>query len=193
MSSVVNLVRKALSLPPQQLAARAYYRLSYQFKRDFTRWRDARFATYKTARFSGGLLRYVTPPPVAALAPHREVILALANLYCDHYVDLLGSGWVQVKHGMTCLGVEGHNYPAQHAAPLQTTPANAAYAQRVYNLIDKNYTPLDWHIDFKSGYRWSELAPSNTLVYGDKPGVDVKVPWELARAQHFLCWPMPMR
>jgi hypothetical protein len=178
--------RKALSMPPKQLAARIYFRLSYQFKRDFTRWRDARFSTYKTARLSDSLPSYVTPPTIEALEPHREIILALANLYCDHYFDLLGSGWVQVKHGMTCMGVEGHNYSvgAQHVAPLQTTPANLTYAQRVQNLIDKNYTPIDWHLDFKSGYRWSELAPSNTLKYGDKLGADVKVPWELARAQH---------
>jgi hypothetical protein len=180
----MRYVRKALSMPPHQLAARVYYRLSYQFKRDFTRWRDARFSTYKTAHFTSGVLRYVIPPSIDALEPHREVILALANLYCDHYFDLLGSGWVQVKHGMTCIGVEGHKYTMERAAGTTVTPANAAYAQRGQNLIDKNYTPLDWHIDFKSGYRWSELAPSNTLKYGDKLGVDVKVPWELARAQH---------
>ncbi len=182
-------LRKALSMPPQQLAGRVYQRLSYQFKVNFERWRDIRLPTYRTARFSGGLLRYVTAPTVTALEPHREVILALANLYCDHYFDLLGSGWVQVKHGMACRGVEGQRYTessvgAQHAMPLQTTPANTVYTQRVQNLIVKNYVPIDWHLDFKSGFRWSELTPSNAITYGDKLGVDVKVPWELARAQH---------
>jgi len=44
---------------------------------------------------------------------------------------------------------------------------------------------IDWHRDFKSGYRWEPV------FYGDVPiidlsrqGVDVKVPWELSRFQH---------
>jgi Heparinase II/III-like protein/Heparinase II/III N-terminus len=42
---------------------------------------------------------------------------------------------------------------------------------------------IDWHADFKTGRRWplrhSSLLP---VAYGD--GSDIKVPWELSRAQH---------
>ena len=45
---------------------------------------------------------------------------------------------------------------------------------------------IDWHCDFKSGFRWDR-----TMFY-DKvrkipvpPGVDIKVPWELSRCMHF--------
>lgn len=46
------------------------------------------------------------------------------------------------------------------------------------------YQPIDWHKDFKSGYRWSD-----TRLYLDIPltpiaGVDIKVPRELSRFQH---------
>jgi uncharacterized heparinase superfamily protein len=46
---------------------------------------------------------------------------------------------------------------------------------------------IDWHLDFKSGYRW-ELVPSETIDYAelDRPS-DVKVPWELSRGQHLTC------
>ena len=41
----------------------------------------------------------------------------------------------------------------------------------------KGYQPIDWHSDFKKGYRWDPR-------YGHIEGVDVKVPWELSRFQH---------
>jgi hypothetical protein len=50
--------------------------------------------------------------------------------------------------------------------------------------VDHNYTPIDWQLDFKSGFRWSENTWYLDIPFGHKPGVDIKVPWELARMQH---------
>jgi hypothetical protein len=36
----------------------------------------------------------------------------------------------------------------------------------------------------KSGYRWSAKKFYKDIKFGDKPGVDVKVPWGLSRMQH---------
>jgi hypothetical protein len=44
---------------------------------------------------------------------------------------------------------------------------------------------IDWHTDFKSGYRWDPALPYLDVRFGHLPGVDVKVPWELSRSQHF--------
>jgi hypothetical protein len=46
-------------------------------------------------------------------------------------------------------------------------------------------TPLPWHDDFKTGRRWP-LIYACDIQYNelDRP-TDVKVPWELSRAQHF--------
>ena len=43
---------------------------------------------------------------------------------------------------------------------------------------------IDWHRDFKSGFRWKPRTFSTRVRYGHDPGVDVKVPWELSRFQH---------
>ena len=43
---------------------------------------------------------------------------------------------------------------------------------------------IDWHRDFKSGYRWDPRTYYTRVRYGNTPGVDVKVPWELSRFQH---------
>jgi uncharacterized heparinase superfamily protein len=49
-------------------------------------------------------------------------------------------------------------------------------------------TPIDWHTDFKSGFRWP-LRPAREIAYADlgRPN-DVKVPWELSRLQ----WLVPV-
>ena len=50
--------------------------------------------------------------------------------------------------------------------------------------IGKGYQPLKWHEDFKSGYRWNKNIFFRFIRYGNKRGVDIKVPWELSRFQH---------
>lgn len=47
-----------------------------------------------------------------------------------------------------------------------------------------DYAPIDWQLDFKSGYRWSADLWHRDIRFGDVAGADVKVPWELARMQH---------
>lgn len=43
---------------------------------------------------------------------------------------------------------------------------------------------IDWHSDFKSGYRWNPKTFYRNICYGHTEGVDIKVPWELSRFQH---------
>ena len=46
---------------------------------------------------------------------------------------------------------------------------------------------LDWHTDFKSGYRWNPTVYWRRLSPAGYPGGhDIKVPWELSRCQHFV-------
>jgi hypothetical protein len=46
------------------------------------------------------------------------------------------------------------------------------------------YQPIDWHSDFKAGYRWDPQTFYKGIKYGRVKGVDIKVPWELSRFQH---------
>jgi hypothetical protein len=43
---------------------------------------------------------------------------------------------------------------------------------------------IDWHADFKTGRRWP-LRHGSLLRIAYDDGSDIKVPWELSRAQHF--------
>jgi len=61
-----------------------------------------------------------------------------------------------------------------------------------FNLLGSGKTKLseeiDWHLDFKSGFRWNPkeyyLGTGKHVTLDDDS--DVKVPWELSRCQHFV-------
>ena len=45
---------------------------------------------------------------------------------------------------------------------------------------------IDWHLDFKSGFRWDPSLPYTKVRSFTRPtGADIKVPWELSRCMHF--------
>lgn len=47
--------------------------------------------------------------------------------------------------------------------------------------------PIDWHCDFKSGFRWPPLKFYKRYITTDySNNADVKVPWELSRCHHHL-------
>ena len=170
------------------------------------RWRDARYPSYASAAPIGRLAAFFSPPPLAALRSQAGVILPLAEDVLSHRFDLLGSGPVIVRHGMACPGLEGIRFPPR-TAPLVGTaaaqpdtqgnwlsgrvnPANLDEAQHIWRLVDPEYQPIDWQLDFKSGYRWSERTWYGDIRYGDRPGADVILPWELGRGQSLpmLAW-----
>ncbi|MBI4491937.1 MAG: heparinase II/III family protein [Chloroflexi bacterium] len=194
-------VRYALSLPPRGVARKAIGLLLRELAALAQRQRDARRSTRvaPAAVPRGALYAYFRPVPLELLAPRAGQIAALAELYLGHRFDLLGSGWVQVRHGMVCRGLEGCRYAM--GGPVQADragrwlegrvqPANLAESRRLWGLVDAGYVPIDWHLDFKSGYRWAEATWYRDIPYGHRPGVDIKVPWELARMQHLpmLAW-----
>lgn len=45
---------------------------------------------------------------------------------------------------------------------------------------------IDWSRDFKSGHRWAERYMADLCLVDLSNDADVKVPWELARHQHFV-------
>lgn len=119
----------------------------------------------------------------------------LADFYMRHYFDLLGSGWVHNGFGEVYAGCEGYRYDMQVVSGADEDGAWLGNivpgkcledAKKIWRQISAGYQPIDWQVDFKSGYRWSAKTWYMDVEYGHKPGVDVKVPWELARMQHLV-------
>lgn len=132
-------------------------------------------------------------PEIAASSLDSAAVAEASRNVLEHRFDLLGSGPVVVEYAMACAGFGGVTYPG-HGAPADPAralnPGNRERARKLRTLIGAAYRPIDWQLDFKSGYRWREGRGAGTIRIGHLPGVDVKVPWELARMQHLthLAW-----
>lgn len=87
----------------------------------------------------------------------------LFNNYINHKYDILGSGWVNV------------NLQEQELLKKQ---ASATYSG--------SYKLINWYKDFKSGYVWSSKLFCKKIKIGKQKGVDIKIPWELARLHHLV-------
>ena len=100
---------------------------------------------------------------------------------------LLGTGRNFVEAAAACREL----FP--HAAEAKACQADLI-CDHVFDLLGSGpvrlsppgpaYRSIDWHRDFKSGYRWDPREPYGRIQYGLAEGVDIKVPWELSRFQH---------
>ena len=123
---------------------------------------------------------------------NRAYVHAIKN-YMDHKFDLLGSGWINVGYATTPRGIENIVFSQQ----VEITPdqegdwlkgyinsTNASISIEIWRKIKYPYRPIDWQLDFKSGYRWKQKSHSFDINPLGPLGTDIKVPWELARMQH---------
>jgi hypothetical protein len=123
-----------------------------------------------------------------------RALRVLIPLYLSHHQDLLGSGWVKIAHGEIYAGFSGNRYgpsPAVSSDRWRFELADelpAVCSSRSFQLLgmidDPHYQPIDWHVDFKSGYRWDPATWGRNISFDGKPGVDFKAPLELARMHH---------
>ena len=127
----------------------------------------------------------------------------IADRASDHRFDLLGSGWIKIDYYAACPGAFGHRYEMSAGKS-----AESEQLARMTQLLDESalhvgddspgleqlreaiagdeYRPIDWHLDFKSGYRWDPATWHMDVPFGDLGGVDIKVPWELSRGHHLV-------
>lgn len=143
---------------------------------------DAIFGKYYFLNIKFNSINSILQNPIDFLLSKADWVVA--NKYLNHYFDLLGSDWVQVSYGMCSKGFLGTRY---EPGPLFSTSLLEKNGVEIYNIrsnISTTYIPIDWQVDFKSGYRWSEKKWYRNISYGNLKGVDIKVPWELSRLQH---------
>jgi hypothetical protein len=190
MGARLALIRR---LPPGIVARRAFGLIERHASAVLRRGRDRRDPTYGRAAPEGPLLPLFETLPTAPLDAAAKWIIPAAELYRRHFFDLLGSGWYEIAHGMECPGMGDHRYPPGPAIVAdragnwlaeRINAANLPVSQRIWRLTDPDYRPIDWQLDIKSGYRWRESDWSEDIPIGQLPGVDIKLPWELARMQH---------
>ena len=132
--------------------------------------RDRRRGSYLpgASRHTGA--RYFQLPAPDHYGKWKTILRDLSENYLAHRFDILGSGWTEVR---------------REASPAETVnKSNRAVAAAIYGSIVGAYKPIDWHRDIKSGYRWQADVWYCDIRYRGLPGVDAKLPWELARMHH---------
>ena len=187
-------LRQVQTLPPQ-MVLRKTVGFFERVSGDWTRWvADTVAGSYGTER--PNLDSSVRIAIAAAdIPPDLEATLrTLGAEYLQHRFDLLGSGWTTPVYRYEASGFLGHCYaPRGPVAPDSAgngleaivNRSNLSRSRQVWRLIARNdYAPIDWQLDFRSGYRWSARRPSMRLSIPIDRGADVKVPWELGRLQH---------
>lgn len=128
---------------------------------------------------SYGLTPLARPLPPLTVTDHDGVLRRRALVAASHRFDLLGSGLVPVAHPAAKHPQWREGIAAGHHR------GNRKRAARLLGMIDTAaYQPIDWQLDFRSGHRWSETTWGGAVAYGHRPGIDIKVPWELGRLQH---------
>ncbi len=179
--------RQALSLPPHIVIKKIFQIGKKIVKKKIQRKKDYRTCTYSLDfQFSDELRHYTEPTLRESLLQYKDTIDYITKHFCQHEFDILGSGWILWNQGICAQGVGGFHYPTTifNAQSVKVSLANTQEHRRILTLISDNYSPIDWQRDCKSGYRWSEALWHKDNTYGTLSGVDVKVPWELARCHH---------
>jgi len=186
------LLRVAKTMPLQLVLTKS---LSYAWKaatRPIRELVTGRRSPYLDPGAAGPLTPRLTVVDFSAVAANAETVRELTGRWLDHRFDLLGSGWVRVAHGETYPGFNGNRYGPGPALPpdwikavtATHRPGSRTRARALLEMIaDPDWTPIDWMVDFRSGYRWTTQVWGRA-VSGGQPGIDIKLPWELARFQH---------
>ncbi len=196
---VRRYLRQAVSLPPKVLVESTFNFIKRRRAEYRLRRHDKQHSSYLKKYPNLKLDHYLPAVDVKYLLPMRKTLQGTTAHYLAHYYNLLGSGWTHLRHGTPCRGLEGFRFGAGQAVNADSSGKwleeringpNQTESKRIWQLIDDRYTAIDWHLDFKSGYRWPENTWYRDVIYGHRRGADAKVPWELSRMQHLpqLVW-----
>ncbi|HEY8892192.1 MAG TPA: alginate lyase family protein [Clostridium sp.] len=185
--------KKLYAIPPHKIIKKIFTKVYKFVKNKIIKCIDLRRDTHLTKEkyidFS-----YINIKDIDTLNIDKVASKYLCKMYLSHSFDLLGSGYVNVTYDMYCQGVEGNIYNGSlhiNKFDIEGTwlekillKHHLNTARNIWKHIDREYIPIDWQMDFKSGFRYSQKEWYLDQPIGKAKGVDIKVPWELCRLQH---------
>ena len=175
------------SLPPEFLLSKAKQSMLRKYLPNdsqmkvrpvIEKWEQFK-STYPVFSFNHADLRMVIEE-----SNYEDIIKNKADEVADHRFDLLGSGLTEVDYEFEAKGILGHCYQMMPGDDEKNAIKQAIANSLKIPAEEFAYQPIDWHRDFKSGYRWNPKTSTNKQPLSPLPGADVKVPWELSRFQH---------
>lgn len=180
-------------LPPHVVLGKAanYFRRSVE--RSLRQYRDTLTGSFGRVAlpWNSGFRLQVSAGDIPEDA--RNTLRAIWPRYFAHEFNLLGSGWVSPAYGFAAPGFLGRRYAPSNPVIIdragawiegRVNRANVPVARAIVRKLSDGYRPIDWQLDFRSGYRWDSSAHSYDLPTPIDVGADIKIPWELGRLQH---------
>ncbi len=193
--SFKSLLSKIWQTPPRILFKKAEDKLIHKYRTKRERDFDEVYGTYLDLKSfdNKDLFSYIKPPSVDFLINYKNTLIEDSKNILDHKFDLLGSGWVELKHGAEVSGFHGKKYSSdENSRDRQAwidnhiSEKNRDKSREIMDMISEDYELIDWQRDFRSGYRWEERTWFRDVRTAGIPGADIKVSWELGRMQHLV-------
>ncbi|MGG0237423.1 alginate lyase family protein [Bacillus rhizoplanae] len=185
-------IKKVKELTPKEIVGKISGKIKQKVLKRTEALKDSGASTYSQTLNDYEVERILSESIVYDFSKMEILqIKELSALYLKHSFDLLGSGWVNIRYNMDCKGIEEFKYKApildiNDDISCLINKKNQVYSKKIKSMISKYYTPIDWRLDFKSGYCWDSKLHYSQISYGQDLGADIKVPWELSRMQHLV-------
>ena len=159
-----EIIHSVLTTPPKEIPGKTLKVIAKNISSLFNHCRSRFLPSYCVFPCKSGdaLQTRFSMPGENYLKQYSEQTHALTGHYLSHSFDLLGSGWTKVQHGINCRGLEGNRFPPQPQVRAdrqgqwlagRINRGNLPRSQKIWSLVDSDYAPIDWHLDFISGYR----------------------------------------
>jgi len=192
-NKLVYKLKKLYAMPPSKAIKKIIKKIYKIIKNKLNKYMDLIRDTHITKKKSIDY-SYININAIDTSNIDRASSAYLCDMYLSHSFDLLGSGYATVTYDMNCQGVEGNIYNGSlHINNFDIEGKwlekillkhHLNFAKNIWQHIDRGYIPIDWQMDFKSGFRYSQKKWYLDQPIGKEKGVDIKVPWELGRLQH---------
>ena len=109
--TLAHWARRASTMPPREVAVRAMRKVRAAARVPGGQFLDSRRATHLSGLAPPILCRFVPDRLDLGLTQAKGTLATSTASYLEHRFDLLGSGLLEVRHGVQCAGPSGHAYP----------------------------------------------------------------------------------
>ncbi len=188
-------IKIIFTIPPNVIVKRVMNRIKKRILNKINKKKDLSKETKTKTKVRIINKFFLTPTSLDLSKIDKKIANNLSKMYFSHRFDLLGTGWVYNKYDSISFGLEKHKYNMNLS--ISNFDKNGDWLEKVVlephlesskeiwkEINSEDYIPIDWQKDFKSGYRLSAKKWYKDQKFNEKKGIDIKVPWELARLQH---------
>ena len=185
--SIISKIQKVTSIPLRISINKVFEKIfpnhNYYNKliNIYTKYQNNSKIIYTTSKIINKLVNIsnnINSNKIENILRHNFDLLGSSNTNISHHTDVIGFNEIKYENKLPFFDT------LKDACNFLLLDENKQFANSLIELISDDYQLIDWQLDFRSGYRWSEKIESNKIRIGEIRGADIKVPWELARFQH---------